>query len=215
MPDPLEPAEVTAALGQEPERIGGRTQWWLRDAPPERHDLARSLGLRPARRVRQMRVPLPLDPRHRPAVEPLDGVRAFRPGTDDAEWLEVNRAAFAEHPDQGQMTKEDLAGRVGEDWFDPQGFLIHTGEDGRIDGFCWTKEHAGSQPPMGEIYVIGVRPDAHGGGLGKQLTVAGLDHLAHRGYRVGMLYVEADNAPALRLYERLGFTLHHEDVAYE
>jgi mycothiol synthase len=29
-----------------------------------------------------------------------------------------------------------------------------------------------------------------------------------------MLYVESDNVPAVRLYERLGFVLDHRDAAY-
>jgi mycothiol synthase len=68
---------------------------------------------------------------------------------------------------------------------------------------------------MGEIFVIGVRPDRHGERLGRNITVAGLDHLARRGFDVGMLYVESDNVPARRLYESLGFRPDHEDVAYE
>ena len=29
-----------------------------------------------------------------------------------------------------------------------------------------------------------------------------------------MLYVDADNVPAVRLYEHLGFTVHHTDCAF-
>jgi len=210
MPDPLDPAEVSAALGQEPECIGGRRQWWLRDAPPRRHEAALALGLTPARRVLQLRVPLPLDVERDPVT-----LTAFRPGVDDQEWLEVNREAFAHHPDQGAMTFDDLRARMEEEWFDAEGFLVHRDDAGRIDGFCWTKEHRRTEPQMGEIFVIGVRPDRHGEGLGRRLTVAGLDHLAGRGLPVGMLYVESDNLPARKLYESLGFRLHHEDVAYE
>ena len=64
---------------------------------------------------------------------------------------------------------------------------------GHLAGFCWTKVHAGTDPPLGEIYVIAVDPTAHGRGLGGALTVAGLDHLAGLGLTVGMLYVDESN----------------------
>lgn len=100
-----------------------------------------------------------------------------------------------------------------------------------IDGFCWTREHPAitaepaastaepalgeiADPALGEIFVIAADPSTTGTGLGAALTVAGLAHLATRGLHVGMLYVEAINTPALRLYERLGFVVHHSTAAY-
>ncbi len=84
-------------------------------------------------------------------------------------------------------------------------------------GFCWTKVHeatATGEADVGEIYVIAVDPDFHGRGLGRQLTLAGLDHLARRGITTGMLYVDADNEPAVRLYERLGFSVYCTNAAF-
>jgi len=183
-------------------------RWWV-EASTDRHvEAAERAGLEPVRRLHQMRRPLPLD-------ETTDLVtRPFRPGVDDAAWLAVNNRAFAWHPDQGGWTPETLRGRLAEAWFDPEGFLLHE-EDGRLSGFCWTKVHGGEVPPLGEIYVIAVDPDFVGRGLGRALTLAGLQHLAGRGLTVGMLYVEADNAPALGLYESLGFTVHHTTTAFE
>jgi mycothiol synthase len=164
------------------------------------------------RELYQMRRPLPVDDVPRPA-EPL-ATRPFVVGRDEDAWLEVNNRAFATHPDQGHWALPTLAERMQEPWFDAAGFLLHE-EGGRLAGFCWTKVHD-STPPLGEIYVIGVDPDFHGRGLGEALVLAGLDDMTtRRGMRIGMLYVEADNTPALRLYRKLGFTVHQSDRAYD
>ena len=76
--------------------------------------------------------------------------------------------------------------------------------DGVLAGFHWTKIHA--DEGLGEVYVVGVAPDAQGSGLGKALTTTGLAHLAAQGLPTAMLYVDADNEAARRLYDRLGFT---------
>jgi ribosomal protein S18 acetylase RimI-like enzyme len=46
------------------------------------------------------------------------------------------------------------------------------------------------------------------------LVIAGLDYLYQRGLTVGMLYVDAGNAPAVKLYVDLGFVVNHLDQAY-
>ena len=136
-------------------------------------------------------------------------VRAFRPEDAD-EVVRVNAAAFAAHPEQGAMDAAELAERMSADWFDPAGLLVATepGSD-RLLGFHWTKRHS---PELGEVYVVGIDPDAQGRGLGKLLTLAGLHHLADAGVREVLLYVESDNAPAIAVYSRLGFGHAPEDT---
>jgi mycothiol synthase len=132
------------------------------------------------------------------------------PGTDDSAFLDVNNRAFAGHHEQSNWDLDALHLRQAEPWFDPAGFRLHE-RDGRLAGFCWTKIHADG---IGEIYVIAVDPDFTGLGLGKQLTLAGLESLAARGVEQAMLYVDADNLTAVSLYERLGFTTIHTSRAH-
>ncbi|NEE27944.1 GNAT family N-acetyltransferase, partial [Streptomyces sp. SID7982] len=98
-----------------------------------------------------------------------------------------------------------------EPWFDPKGFFLAE-RDGEIVGFHWTKVHAEEQ--VGEVYVVGVLPEAQGGGLGKALTSIGLHHLAAQALPTAMLYVDADNTAAVTVYERIGFTTHEVDLMY-
>ncbi|MFD7018834.1 mycothiol synthase [Streptomyces sp. NPDC059161] len=190
---------------------GKRLRVWAHGGHSAARHLAQVLGLTLFRELRQLRRPLsPLD-----IAEPVwpagVTVRTFTPGDDDAAWLAVNAAAFAHHPEQGSLTQRDLDDRKAERWFDPKGFFLAE-KDGEIVGFHWTKVHAEEQ--LGEVYVLGIRPDAQGGGLGKALTATGLRHLAAEGLPTAMLYVDADNPAALTVYERLGFTTHEVDLMY-
>ena len=68
---------------------------------------------------------------------------------------------------------------------------------------------------IGEVYVVGVDPAEQGSGLGRALTLAGLDYLRSRGLPSVMLYVDEDNTPAIRLYESLGFAHQGTDVMFQ
>lgn len=132
-----------------------------------------------------------------------DGVtlRGYR-DSDAAELIRVNAAAFSFHPEQGAMDADDLAMRVAEPWFDPDGLLLAFDTSGKLLGFHWTKQHSLTE---GEVYVIGVDPEAQGTGLGRSLLLAGLDSLIAHGRNSIHLYVEANNARAIALYGSMGF----------
>lgn len=209
-------ALVTAALAVARERDPrARLRVWAHGDHPSAGALALDLGFARARVLLQMRRSL-----REPVPEPRlpEGVtlRPFRPGVDDESWLAVNSRAFADHPEQGRWTLEDLRLRMAEPWFDPDGFLLATDSTGRLLGFHWTKVHGGTSDrgPIGEVYVVGVDPEAHGRGLGKALTVAGLRHLRDRGLDQVMLYVDESNTAAVALYQRLGFARWTADVHY-
>lgn len=187
---------------------GGHVHLWVAKPTPVTDAMAQGCGLSRGRDLYQMRRPLPMDDDH-----PRVPVRAFQPGVDEQEWLEVNNRAFASHPEQGGWTLDTILERESESWFDPDGFLLYE-RDGKLVGSCWTKVHRETEPPMGEIYVISVDPEFTGGGIGKSLVLAGLDYLSKLGLEVAMLYVDADNEPAVKLYRSLGFEIDHVDRAY-
>ena len=195
---------------------------WAHGDLPGSAELLGSRGFHRARVLLQMRRGLAgLDAD--PAPELPDGLRveSFRPGRDEEAWLRVNARAFATHPEQGSWTLDDLRLREAEPWFDPDGFLLAwRGEPdgGELLGSHWTKVHPpGDVLPderVGEVYVLGIDPDAQGLGLGRALTDLGLVHLRSRGLRQVLLYVDEDNAAAVRLYEGRGFHRHAVDVSW-
>lgn len=199
------------------DRAGGRCRFWAHGTLPCAEATAAALGLTPVRRLLQMRRSL----RDLAAAgSPPEGitVRTYAGPDDDAELLRVNNAAFAWHPEQGGWQQADLDERRAEPWFDPQGlFLAFDDASGRLLGFHWTKIHPDPQG-LGEVYVVGIDPAAQGRGLGRLLTLVGVQYLAHRlgGHAAPavMLYVESDNTAAVRTYERLGFAVDNVDTAY-
>lgn len=208
--------DLVLALADELHAAGAATsQIWGRPALPAHAELARRHGAAETRALHQMRCHLPVD------IEPIES-RDYRAHEDLDALRTVNNRAFSTHPDQGRETNESLLATMAEPWFRPGGLRIHERE-GRVTGFCWTKIHPARtsavdpglrSEPLGEIYVIGIDPDFHGRGLGAPMTAAGLSWLNDQGLTTGMLYVEADNEPAVRTYERLGFTILRTDKAW-
>jgi mycothiol synthase len=219
----------------------GRLRLWAHGGHPDAERLAESMGFRRSRSLWQMRRSL-YSALPRPELPQGVAVRTFRPGEDDEAWVTLNALAFADHPEQGALTVDDLHRRMREPWFDPAGFFVATRgdaptedgsatSDGRLVGYHWTKIHGGQgvndhdhvgphaheghgHDPIGEVYVVGVDPAEQGSGLGRALTLVGLRHLRSRGLAQAMLYVDEDNAAAVRVYAGLGFTRWDTDVMY-
>ena len=152
-------------------------------------------------------------------------IRTFIPGLDNQAFLDLNNNVFANYPDQGGWSEDDLKVRLNEDWFETEGFFV--AEDrGELIGFCWTKIHGAhthshtggdddhGHEALGEIYVLAVNPDYKGQGIGRDLTITGLNYLKYQGLNNVMLYVGDENQPAFKLYKSLGFNEFGSDVMY-
>lgn len=130
----------------------------------------------------------------------------------DAQWLEVNNQAFSWHPEQGGWDQDKLDKAQQVQWFNSDDvlFLVDSAE-GKIAGFHWLKRHTDTR---GEIYVVGLSDSYRGKGLGGPLIQMGLAHLSQAGMQEVILYVEADNKPAVKAYEALDFTVIERHVVY-
>jgi mycothiol synthase len=171
---------------------------WVDHPTDELNSALSNIGLEVQRDLYKMAVDLPL------ATTSSIDTRPFKPRQDESAWMEVNNRAFSWHREQSGWTLADVEDRIAEPWFDPAGFLLHERDD-KLLGFCWTKLHLDLEPPEGEIYVVAVDPEGQGRGLGRELTAAGLESIHARGITNGILYVDADNTPAVTLYLSLGF----------
>jgi mycothiol synthase len=191
---------------------------WAHGQDAAATQLAHNFGFDKVRTLWQMRRSL-LSPLKSASLPQDVTLRSFDPNTDADAWLECNRMSFINHPEQGRWTSNDLAARMKEDWFNPEGFLVAEHE-GTMVGFHWTKVHGATDhdnhihEPIGEIYVLGVVPEWQGRGLGKALTMSGLEYLRDLGLTQAMLYVNSEDTLAMHLYESLGFARWDTDTLF-
>jgi mycothiol synthase len=207
---------VRELLTESPDR---RLRLWAHGQHPGAAALADRSGFVRARALWQMRRSL-LAPLPAAKLPPGVTLRTFQVGADEEEWTALNNRAFAGHPEQSAWSVDEVRVREREPWFDPAGFFLAE-QDGRLVGFHWTKVHGGTDEadghghePIGEVYVVGVDPSMQGSGLGRALTIVGLQHLRGRGLTQAMLYVDESNRSAIGLYESLGFVHWDTDVSY-
>ena len=204
------------------EACGNKIRLWSHGDLPQARSLAEACKFIKVRTVIQMSKDLV-------EVSPINcdyQIRSFLPDLDNKAWLTLNNQAFTNHPEQGNWSEADLSIRLNEDWFDEKGFFV--AQDGNeLIGFTWTKVHGGhshahlageehhDHAPIGEIYVTAVSKEYAGKGVGKALTITGLNYLKYQGLNSAMLYVDEDNQAAFNLYKSLGFLESGKDVMYK
>ncbi len=221
-PDARRLGHGTAMLNELLTAAPGELLLWAHGAHPAARRLAATHGLEPVRELLRLRAEVPgvaagvefADSAHVAGrtwanLANSTGAGGARVGASAgardtvAELLELNARAFAGHPEQGNLTHDQFEALAAEPWFDAADVLLAWGAEALL-GFCWLKV----EPLTGEFYVVAVDPSHQGEGVGRSLMAAGFARLAERGIREAILYVEADNTAALRLYREFGF---HED----
>ena len=200
---------------------GDKTRIWSHGDLPAAQAIAASLNLE--RLWSNLLMSKPLG-----EIQPVTSkypIRTFIPDFDNQAFLSLNNKVFASYPDQGGWGEDDLKVRLNEAWFQKEGFFVAE-DKGELIGFCWTKIHGAhthshsgededhGHDALGEIYVLAVNPDYKGQGVGRDLTITGLNYLKYQGLNNVMLYVGVENKPAFNLYKSLGFNGFGSDVMY-
>ncbi len=158
-------------------------------------------GMGVVRSLADMSMPLLTSP-HRTQRDLIE-VRSFADSDIDT-LIDINHAAFGDHPEAAALDRKELNDLMRQDWFDPSGVLLHD-DDGEVAGFCWTKVHPAGE---GEIYRVGVDPRHRGKRIGRRLTLAGYDYLAEaRGCTTGFLWVDEANNAAVGMYKGIGLVV--------
>lgn len=219
------------------ERFAGSPLWAHGTLPPAQV-LAESEGLKATRSLLAMSRPLVgvVDKPDLTNAIPNWVITPIDPEADLEAFTELNSAAFAEHPEQGQLTAEDMRQRFSQDWFDPELLLLvrptQVGQpDDIADGasmsasvatanglngdkplaYLWLKPQSDS---LVELYVLGVHPQIQGQGLGGALSNLMLKIMRGHGFQRAILYVDLENEPAVRSYYRAGFDVLETHTQY-
>ena len=180
---------------------------WVHGENPAATHLVASRGFTPVRTLLRLGLPGSALANVETSALP-DGVdlTTFDPENEHhlASLIRVNARAFASHPEQGQLSLDDLRDTFAEPWWDPADVLL-AWEGDTLLAFAWIKTTGTAPEVETELYVIGVDPGAAGRGLGTSLLNHTLARMAEHAPARVTLYVEGDNEPALALYRRAGF----------
>ncbi len=139
--------------------------------------------------------------------------RRIRPEVDEPAFAALVNEIFLDHPWPLVLDEADVHQVNEAPGFDPSMILLVAlaGDPDRLVGFCRVGRYTDDDGvSAGEVKLLGVRREARGRGLGRELTRWGVDNLRHRGVDRIYIVVEDRNAGALAMYEAEGFRRHVE-----
>ena len=201
------------AAGRLLERAAGRDVLRLYvPAHPGPEAFARSAGLACHSSLWKLR----LDPASAPGLPRFADdlvICWIEPGTDDESFTELLNTTFRDHPSPLDVDRETIRRVHGGPAFDPSSILLvaPASDRERPIAFCRVgTSHEDDGRLTGEVRLVGVRAEARGRGIGRELVRWGIEACRARGAVDVYLSVEGENRGALTLYESLGFRQHVE-----
>ena len=126
---------------------------------------------------------------------------------------DLQNAAFTGSWGYSPNTPQEIEYRVFEMTPQQPDDVVLLERDGRLLAYCWGQHGAEGEP--GVVGMVGVEPTLQGQGLGRVATAASMNLLMDAGARPLHITVDAENTPAVRLYQNLGFTLEWRSFWYE
>jgi len=139
-------------------------------------------------------------------VPPGITLRTFRPD-DLAALVEADNAMFANHWGSHARTVAQWKRALIETRPHDPALWILAWDGDRIVGECLCHLAREGGPRDAWVSLVGVRPEWRGRGLGQAVLAHGLRTLQQAGFHTAGLHVDAENTPAVRLYERLGLAV--------
>jgi mycothiol synthase len=140
-------------------------------------------------------------------------IRPFREGDERTAW-EVQQHSFADTWGFTPAPFETWAHWNMGEYFQPaHWFLAETGDEVAAIALCRQPE---SEPGLGWVNILGVRPAYRRRGLAIALLQHVFEHFARLGLKTVGLGVDAENPTgAVRLYERAGMHVARRDIRFE
>lgn len=135
------------------------------------------------------------------SLDPHFKIASLDPG-DEAELALVNNAAFEDHLDRANWTAQTVHDELSSTETQHRDVLVArvNHPSGQMCGYAWTRIYD-KQENIGEVWALGVSPSFGGKGIGKALLRTAMHHLIRRRHMSRLvLYVDTDNAAAIKLY---------------
>jgi ribosomal protein S18 acetylase RimI-like enzyme len=136
---------------------------------------------------------------------------------DLAAYRAIRQEALGNHPEAFVSTADDFAARPDADvvrmleGLAVFGAFLPDGSLGGINAFM--RNDGAKERHRGWMIQVYVRPEQRGTGMAQALVEHLIDHARHHVVQVH-LGVWSENQPALKLYQRLGFTIYGTEPRY-